>query len=134
MKVYFNLLTHKVIAIHVINDDDSSFELNVNYVSYIYNLFKNNLPIQKGDIGIGLELLVLGVAKMNYKLTDSHVSDEIELNIMKTGGPQEVISISGISPISDAYNALMTGDIIYKLDNYVIGNNFLLIDQILNNK
>ena len=88
---------------HVISSDTASFELKINYISYVYNLIKNNQPVRKGDIGVTLDLVVLGIAKMNYKLVNSPVSVNIEKNIMKTGGTPEVIIISEISPNSDAY-------------------------------
>ena len=41
---------------------------------------------------------------------------------------------SSVSPRSTALGKLKSGDILYKINDQIIGNNFLLVDKILNTK
>jgi hypothetical protein len=42
--------------------------------------------------------------------------------------------VSAVYPTSLAFGKLKSGDIIYKVNDQVIGNNFLLLEEILNSK
>lgn len=135
-----------VIGMHLIASETTSYELRIDYVSNILNQLKhshgdsltsvNNFSdlshnIQRGDIGISIDLTILGTAKSNYKL-NSKIADEISAVLSKTGGPPEIMIISTVFPNSPADGILRSGDIIYKINDKIIGNNFLLIDEILN--
>jgi hypothetical protein len=135
-----------VIGMHLIASETTSYELRIDYVTNILNQMKhshrdslnshNSISdlshnIQRGDIGISIDLIILGTAKSNYKL-NSKIADEISANLSKTGGPPEIMIISSVFPNSPSQGILKSGDIIYKINDKIIGNNFLLIDEILN--
>lgn len=90
-------------------------------------------PVKRGDIGVSINLLIFGVAKINFKLNEK-ISDEISKSLETTGGPPEIMVCSSVSPRSTALGKLKSGDILYKINDQIIGNNFLLVDKILNTK
>lgn len=121
-----------VVGIHVIASETTSYELKINYVTNILSqIKKQKKQIERGDIGISIDLIILGIAKINYKLSND-IADIISKNLIKTGGPPELMVISSILPNSPSSNVLKTGDIIYKVNDKVIANDFLLFDNILN--
>jgi S1-C subfamily serine protease len=123
----------EVVGIHYFATLTTSYELKIDYLNNVlpHILNRNNVP--RGDIGITINLLVFGVAKINYKL-NLKVVDEIANNLLATGGPPEIMVISSIYPESSAFGKLKGGDIIYKVNDKIIGNNFLLLDELLNEK
>jgi len=90
-----------------------------------------NKPIKKADIGISIDLVILGIAKSNYKLKPE-ISDEITKNIINSGGPPEVMLVSTVYPSSNAYNILMPGDIIYKVNDIIVANDLLKFEEQIN--
>ena len=60
----------EVIGLHIIATTTTSYELQINHVSNVLNLIMKNKPIKKADIGISIDLVILGIAKSNYKLKD----------------------------------------------------------------
>jgi hypothetical protein len=117
-------------GMHVISSDTTSYSLKVDYIKNILSQIQANEKIHKGDIGVFLDLIILGIAKSNYKLSDS-IAKEIMSNIKNSGGPPEVIIISSIDPNSPS-DKLRPGDIIYKVNGKLIANDFLIFDSILN--
>ena len=118
-------------GMHVISSDTTSYSLKVDYIKNIISQIQVNEKIHRGDIGVFLDLIILGIAKSNYKLSDD-IANEITSNIKNTGGPPEVIIISSIAPNSPSENFLRPGDIIYKVNGKLIANDFLIFDSILN--
>ena len=121
----------EVIGLHVIATTTTSYELKINHISTILSQIATDSPIKKGDIGISIDLAILGIAKSNYKLKDE-VADEIANNIITSGGPPEVMLISSVFPASSAFNVLKSGDIIYKVNGAIVGNDFLKLEQQIN--
>ncbi len=119
-----------VVGMHLLATDTTSYELKIDYVLNILDQITAKKKLHKGDIGINIELVILGIAKMNYKL-NNEVANQIMSNMNKTGGPPEVMVVSSVFPNSPALNKLKSGDIIFKLNNLTIGNNFLAFDKIL---
>lgn len=118
-------------GIHVISSDTTSYSLKVDYIKNILSQIQADKKINRGDIGVYLDLIILGIAKSNYKLSEK-IADEITQNINNTGGPPEVIIISSITPNSPSEKVLRPGDIIYKVNNKLITNDFLIFDSVLN--
>jgi S1-C subfamily serine protease len=121
----------EVWGVHVISSDTTSYELKVDYIKNILKQIKANGKISRGDIGVHLDLIILGIAKTNYKLSNQN-AEEILANIKNSGGPPEIMIISTITPGSPSEKILKAGDIIYKVNNNIIGNDFLKFDNILN--
>lgn len=78
-------------GIHITNSGNISYELKVNYLKYAYDYIRVKTPVRKGFIGVTLDLIVLGVAKTNYKLNPA-VANQIEKSLIKSGGTPEVLS------------------------------------------
>ena len=121
----------EVIGMHVLGTSTTSYELKINHVKNILKQIVNNSPIKKGDIGISIDLVILGIAKSNYKLKDE-IAEEISKNIIISGGPPEVMLISSVLPSSNSNNILKSGDILYKVNNIIIGNDFLKLENEIN--
>jgi hypothetical protein len=121
----------EVWGIHVISSETTSYELKSDYIKNILKQIQTNGKICRGDIGVHLDLIIMGIAKTNYKLYNS-VADEILATIKNTGGPPEIMIVSTITPSSPAEKIIKAGDIIYKVNDKIIGNDFLLFDSILN--
>ncbi len=112
--------------------------MKINHITNVLNQIIKNSPIKKADIGISIDLVILGIAKSNYRLK-VEVAEEISKNIISCGGPPEVMLISSVFPSSNANNILKSGDIIYKVNNIIVGNDFLkfeeqINDSLINNK
>ena len=73
----------------------------------------------------------MGIAKSNYKLNDE-TSKEITKNIINSGGPPEVMLISTVYPSSNAFGILMPGDIIFKVNDIIVANDFLKFEEQIN--
>jgi S1-C subfamily serine protease len=123
----------EVVGIHYYATLTTSYELKVEYLNNVLAHILNRSRVQRGDIGITINLLVFGVAKINYKL-NFNIADEIAKVLLTTGGPPEIMVVSSIYPGSSALGKLKGGDIIYKVNDKTIGNNFLLLDELLNEK
>lgn len=123
----------EVIGIHYYATLTTSYELKIDYVTNILSSVINNTRINRGDIGINISLLIFGVAKINYKLNEK-IAEEIASELEATGGPPEIMVCSSVFPRSTALGKLMSGDILYKINGKVIGNNFLLLERVLNAK
>jgi hypothetical protein len=123
----------EVVGMHVLATATTSYELKIDYINNIIKQLEDRHPkkIKRGDIGISIELIIMGIAKINYKL-NSLVSEELEKVLIKSGGPPEIMLISGILPSSPAHGILKAGDIIYKIGNHLIGNNLLLLEKLMN--
>lgn len=106
--------------------------MQINHISPILNQLSKNKPIHKVDIGISIDLVILGIAKTNYKLKDE-ISNEIKTKIIASGGPPEVMLISTVFPSSNVLNILKPGDIIYKVNDLLVGNDFIKLEEELNN-
>jgi S1-C subfamily serine protease len=119
-----------VVGMHLLATDTTSYELKIDYVLNILEQINEKKSIKKGDLGISMELVILGIAKMNYKLKNE-IADQISKNMNKTGGPPELMLVSSVFPNSPALDKLKSGDIIYKLNNHIIGNDFLVFDKII---
>ena len=111
----------------------TSYELRIDYINNVLPQILNNARVHRGDIGITLNLMIFGIAKINYKLNEK-ITDDIAKEIKTTGGPPEVMVISSVNPYSSSYTKLRGGDILYKVNGRIVGNNFLLLEQILNSK
>jgi S1-C subfamily serine protease len=117
--------------LHIIASTTTSYELQINHITNVLNLIRENKPIKKADIGISIDLVILGIAKSNYKLKNE-ISEEISKKIINSGGPPEVMLISTVYPASNANDILMPGDIIYKVNDFIIANDILKFEEQIN--
>ena len=122
-----------MLGIHYFATLTTSYELRIDYINNVLSQIVNGQPIVRGDIGISINLLIFGVAKINYHLNEK-IANEIAQSLETTGGPPEIMVISSVLPSSNALGKLKGGDIVYKINDRVIGNNFLLLEEILNQK
>merc|ERR1711964_251558 len=84
----------EVIAIHARGTDTSSFELPIDYLKDALVKVQQNQPIQRGEIGVDLELISIGEAIRHFRLPESCRE---EIGMPQTGTPR-VIQIESIVP------------------------------------
>lgn len=116
---------------HIIASTTTSYELQINHITNIFNQIVKNKPIKKADIGISIDLVILGIAKSNYKLNEE-TSELISKNIIHSGGPPEVMLVSTVYPSSNGSDILKPGDIIFKVNDIIVANDFLKLEEQLN--
>jgi S1-C subfamily serine protease len=121
-----------VIGLFIIHENNESYALNINIIKNIINqiINENSDPKRKlfrGDIGIYIDLISSKIAISNFK-----ISKEI---LKATNYPEtnnKFMLINSIYPDSASYGILKAGDIIYKINNYVISDNLILFDEFMN--
>jgi S1-C subfamily serine protease len=83
----------------------------------------------RGDIGISLDLISYKTATSNYKLSQQILNDRHH----PISNNNKFLLINSIYPNSSAYDILKPGDIIYKVNKYIISDNLILFDEFINN-
>lgn len=125
------------VGMHMLATEATSYDLKVEYISaylayYLDDKFDGK-PYKRGDIGLSINLIVVGFEKTNYKLPPE-VAEEIIKDEIPSGGPPELMTVSQIVPGFEAGKIIKPGDVIYKLDGRIMANDFLLYDEIINSK
>lgn len=118
----------EVIAIHARGTDTSSFELPIDYLYDALELMRNKLSIQRGEIGVDLELISIGEAIKHFNFPSALRK---EIGPSKAGTPK-VIQIESIVPRTTGEAILRASDIIYRIDNELIKDDLYTFDAILN--
>ncbi len=118
----------EVIAIHARGTDTSSFELPIDYLYDALELMRNKLSIQRGEIGVDLELISIGEAIKHFNFPSDL---RTEIGPSKAGTPK-VIQIESIVPRTTGETILRASDIIYRIDNELIKDDLYTFDAILN--
>ena len=118
----------EVIAIHARGTDTSSFELPVDYLYDALELIRNKVSIQRGEIGVDLELISIGEAIKHFNFPSALRK---EIGPSKAGTPK-VIQIESIVPRTTGETILRASDIIYRIDNELIRDDLYTFDAILN--
>ena len=118
----------EVIAIHARGTDTSSFELPIDYLYDALELIRNKMAIQRGEIGVDLELISIGEAIKHFNFPTALRK---EIGPSKAGTPK-VIQIESIVPRTTGETILRASDIIYRIDNELIKDDLYTFDAILN--
>ena len=118
----------KVIAIHARGTDTSSFELPIDYLFDALELIRNKMPIERGEIGVDLDLISIGEAIKHFKFPNALRK---EIGPSKAGTPK-VIQIESIVPRTTGEIILRASDIIYRINNELIRDDLYTFDAMLN--
>ena len=118
----------KVIAIHARGTDTSSFELPIDYLYDALELIRNKMSIQRGEIGVDLELVSIGEAIKHFNFP---AALRKEIGPSKAGTPK-VIQIESIVPRTTGETDLRASDIIYRINNELIKDDLYTFDAVLN--
>ncbi len=118
----------EVIAIHARGTDTSSFELPINYVIDALKQIQSGTPIQRGEIGVDLELISIGEAIKHFGLPEA---SRAEIGPSEAGTPK-VIQIESIIPKTTGGANLRASDIIYRINEKLIRDDLYTFDAILN--
>ncbi len=118
----------EVIAIHARGTDTSSFELPIDYLFDALELIRNDVPIQRGEIGVDLELVSIGEAIKHFNFPDELRK---EIGASKAGTPK-VIQIESMVPRTTGEKTLRASDIIYRINEKLIKDDLYTFDAVLN--
>ena len=118
----------EVIAIHARGTDTSSFELPIDYLYDALELIRNKMSIQRGEIGVDLELVSIGEAIKHFNFPEDLRK---EIGPSKAGTPK-VIQIESIVPRTTGERLLRASDIIYRINDELIKDHLYTFDAILN--
>ncbi len=118
----------EVIAIHARGTDTSSFELPVDYLVDALELIRNKISIQRGEIGVDLELISIGEAIKHFNFP---AELRKEIGPSKAGTPK-VIQIESIVPKTTGVPILRASDIIYRINDEPIKDDLYTFDAVLN--
>ena len=118
---------------HIIGNKNSSYELKIDYVTYVLQALKKNKDVVIGDIGIDIELIDSKIAIKNYRFSLEYKNNK-EINPQIKNIDSRLIVVSNVIDGSPAFEKLIPGDIILKINDEEVGDNLILLDQILNRK
>ena len=118
----------EIVAIHARGTDTSSFELPINYVIDALKQIQNGGTIQRGEIGVDLELISIGEAIKHFGLPEA---SRAEIGPSESGTPK-VIQIESIIPKTTGQTSLLASDIIYRINGLLIRDDLYTFDAILN--
>ncbi len=118
----------QVIAIHARGTDTSSFELPIDYLIDALQLIRDNMSIQRGEIGVDLDLISIGEAIKHFNFPSALRK---EIGPSKAGTPK-VIQIESIVPRTTGEAMLRASDIIYRIDEKLIKDDLYTFDAVLN--
>ena len=118
----------EVIGIHARGTDTSSFELPINYVIDALKQIQSGETIQRGEIGVDLELISIGEAIKHFGLPEA---SRAEIGPSDSGTPK-VIQIESIIPKTTGATSLLASDIIYRINGKLIRDDLYTFDAILN--
>lgn len=118
----------EVIAVHARGTDTSSFELPIDYLVDALEFIRNKVSIQRGEIGVDLELVSIGEAIKHFNFP---AELRKEIGPSKAGTPK-VIQIESIVPKTTGVPILRASDIIYRVNNKPIKDDLYTFDAVLN--
>ena len=118
----------EIVAIHARGTDTSSFELPINYIIDALKQIQNGGTIQRGEIGVDLELISIGEAIKHFGLPEA---SRAEIGPSESGTPK-VIQIESIIPKTTGQTSLLASDIIYRINGLLIRDDLYTFDAILN--
>ncbi len=118
----------EVIAVHARGTDTSSFELPIDYLVDALEFIRNKVTIQRGEIGVDLELVSIGEAIKHFNFPTELRK---EIGPSKAGTPK-VIQIESIVPKTTGVPILRASDIIYRVNDEPIKDDLYTFDAVLN--
>jgi len=119
-----------VVAIHTSGTNTSSFELRIEYLIDALEQLKVGKKVQRGDIGVELELIRLSDACLHFSLPI-----EVANKIKSTREDLKYVCyIHKMVPLSSSPTSLKPGDMIIELDGQLIGDNIYLFDKLIDEK
>ncbi|MCW5203158.1 trypsin-like peptidase domain-containing protein [Desulfobulbus sp. US4] len=118
----------EVVGIHAKGTDVSSFELPIEYVHEALKQIQDGTSIQRGYIGVDLDLISIGKAIRHYNVPQMITSDYDRSFI----GVPKVMLVESIIPNTSAEKLLRPGDIIYRLNEQLLRDDLYTFDAILN--
>ena len=118
----------QVVAVHARGTDTSSFELPIDYLFDALELIRNKVSIQRGEIGVDLELISIGEAIKHFNFP---ADLRKEIGPSKAGTPK-VIQIESIIPKTTGVPILRASDIIYRINGKPIKDDLYTFDAVLN--
>jgi S1-C subfamily serine protease len=119
-----------VVAIHTSGTNTTSFELRVEYLKDALAQLKASGKVERGDIGVELELIRLSDACLHFNLPT-----EVANRIKSTREDLKYITFIHKSvPLATSTHLLKPGDLIVELDGQLIGDNIYLFDKLVDNK
>jgi len=119
-----------VVAIHTSGTNTTSFELRVEYLKDALAQLKAHKKVQRGDIGVELELIRLSDACLHFNLPA-----EIANKLKATREDLKYICyIHKVVPLANSTQFLKPGDMIIELDGELIGDNIYLFDKLVDAK
>ena len=118
----------EVIGIHSSGTDTSSFELPIDYVIEALRKLQMGVPIQRGGLGVDLDLTTIGEAIRHYGLPEACAAEIGESN---SGGAPRVIQVTGVIPRTGAVDLLRPGDILYRANNELLRVVLFLLDRLI---
>jgi hypothetical protein len=120
----------KVVAIHSRGSNTSSFELRIEYVKDALKQLKEKNCVQRGDIGVELDLLRISDASLHYNLPADVVG---QLKAHKAD-IKYIMHVGKLAPLATCTGILQAGDLIMELDGHMIGDNQYLFDKLVDQK
>jgi S1-C subfamily serine protease len=119
-----------VVAIHTSGTNTTSFELRVEYLKDALAQLKSRQQIQRGDIGVELQLIRLSDASLHFSLPLD------VLNTIKASREdiKYICYIHKMVPLATSTDYLKPGDMIIEMDGQLIGDNIYLFDKLVDSK
>ncbi|MCI5140721.1 MAG: hypothetical protein D3909_03130 [Candidatus Electrothrix sp. ATG1] len=118
----------EVVGIHSRGTDVSSFELPIEYVREALKQIQDGTSLQRGYIGVDLDLISIGKAIRHYNVSGMITSDYDTSFI----GIPKVMLVESTIPNTSAEKLLRPGDIIYRLNEQLLRDDLYTFDAILN--
>jgi len=119
-----------VVAIHTSGTNTSSFELRVEYIIDALAQLKATGKVQRGDVGVELELIRLSDACLHFNLP-LDIANSIKA---LREDIKYICYIHKMMPLGTSIQSLKPGDMIIELDGHMIGDNIYLFDKLVDAK
>ncbi len=119
----------EVVAIHARGSDVSSFELPIEYLKNALALLQHQRPIQRGEIGVDLDLISIGEAIEYYGFPEA-LRSNFEASL---AGTPKVMLVESTIPRTTGADSISSGDIIYNVNGQLLKDDLYTFDYILNN-
>jgi S1-C subfamily serine protease len=119
-----------VVAIHTSGTNTTSFELRVEYLKDALDQLKSHRKVQRGDIGVELELIRLSDACLHFNLPA-----EVATKLKATREELKYLCyIHKMVPLASSTMCLKPGDMVIEMDGELIGDNIYLFDKLVDAK
>jgi len=138
---------NKLLGLLLINSGDEFIFINLESVYYILEQIKDEKNfkingIKRPIINLDFTLIPFGKAINSYNLSRNFFYKYIHKKLIKTENKEKVLIVHSINKLikneedieeNELFN-IRPGDILFKINNIIIGNDLLMINKILNEK